>query len=141
MNYRRPGGLFCKMIANQRPSWAARLVPWPAPPPRCRWPGGRTAVVILSGVVGSADVPAVCTQVAGLLAGCPADRVVCDVAGLSGPATVLLGTLARLALTVGRLGREIAFQRVPGDLAALLTLTGLAEFLPVTAAPPARPGP
>ena len=90
-------------------------------------------VLALSGTAGPDGVAALCQQVAELVAGSGTGVVVCDVGGLSGHTIAAVDALARLHLTVTRLGRRIRFRRVPRELQELLALSGLGQVLSVAA--------
>ncbi len=122
------------MTANQVPRWTALLAPPRTPPGAAAARTGAAAVVlVLSGVVGPADVAPLCAEVVGLLDGSRAQLILCDVGALAGPALAAVEALARLKLTVGRLGHRIRFCRVPREVLELLVLTGLDEVLPASA--------
>jgi anti-anti-sigma regulatory factor len=141
-----PGGLPCEMTANQSPRWAAVLAPGPPPdaglhPGAVPHPGSPAAVLVLSGTVGPADVAALCAEVARLLDGSRGRVIMCDVAALAGPGLAAVEALARLKLTVDRLGHRIRFCRVPREMLELLVLTGLDEVLPAPDGPARSGGP
>lgn len=138
-----PGGLPCDMTHSDLPRWAAHAVP--APPEAGVPPDVSALGIALSGTLGPADVAALCDTVAELVTGGAAGRrgclVVCDVGGLFAHSAATVDALARLRLTVGRLGCRIRFRGVPPDLLELLVLVGLDQVL--LAAPaddPAPPG-
>ena len=84
-------------------------------------------------VIGSAitpcDVPGLCERVRDLLA---RDRtIVCDVAALVEPDLGTVDALARLQLTVKRLGGTIELRGATARLEELLALSGLEEVLPL----------
>jgi STAS domain-containing protein len=118
------------MTTNQGPRWAALLTP-PCTPPgaAAALPGAAAVVLILSGMVGPADVASLCAEVADLLDGRSTQLILCDVGALAGPALAAVEALARLKLTVGRLGHRIRFCRVPREVLELLVLTGLDEVV------------
>jgi anti-anti-sigma regulatory factor len=120
------------MTANESPRWAAMLMPPPPAPPgaAAARPGSAAVALALSGTVGAADVAALCAEVASLLDGSRARVVLCDVGALTVPGLAAVEALARLKLTVARLGHRIQFCRVPRELLELLVLTGLDEVLP-----------
>jgi anti-anti-sigma regulatory factor len=136
-----PGGLLCEMTANQSPRWAAVLAPPGTPtgtvphPGTVPPPGSPAVALVLSGTVGPADAAALCAEVAGLLDGSRGRVILCDVAALAGPGLAAVEALARLKLTVGRLGHRIRFCRVPREMLELLVLTGLDEVLPASDGP------
>ena len=100
----------------------------------------RTAVVAVGGRVRPGDVPWLCARLRALLDDPTVDAVVCDVATLV-PDAVALEALARLQLAARRRSRRVALRNAGPDLRALLTVTGLADVVPVEDAPDeARPG-
>jgi ABC-type transporter Mla MlaB component len=107
-----------------RPEWPAAPLTAPRPPPV---PG--STILVLSGPIARADVPALCERARVLLQRC-GDRVVCDVGGVVEPDAVTIDALARLQLVARRLGRTVWFRRACGDLERLLVLSGLGEVLP-----------
>lgn len=107
------------------------MMPRQVPPGAAARPGYRTPVLVLSGAIGPGDVVALCQDVAGLLAGCLAGPVDCDVGALTGSGMAAVDTLARLQLTASRLGCRIRFCRVRRELLELLVFCGLDEVLPV----------
>lgn len=128
-------GLPCEMTANQSPRWAAVLAQPHTPPGAGPHPGSPAVLLVLSGTVGPGDVAALCAEVAGLLDGSRGLAIQCDVAALAGPGLAAVEALARLKLTVARLGHRIRFCRVPREMLELLVLTGLDEVLPAPGSP------
>ncbi|MEU8673787.1 STAS domain-containing protein [Streptomyces sp. NPDC048560] len=93
-------------------------------------------VLVVSGRVTRADVPALCAELEALLNGPraagldPAAAVDCDVGGVVAPDLALVDAVARLGLIARRAGgRELRLRDVPPELQALLDLTGLGELL------------
>jgi anti-anti-sigma regulatory factor len=95
----------------------------PAPPER------DTAVVMLGGRIGPADVPALCARVGALRERSGAATVVCDVRALTDPDLGTVDALARLVLAGRRGGCRIRLRHVPGELRQLFVLVGLAEMV------------
>lgn len=89
-----------------------------------------TIVLAISGPIARADIARLCDCVGLLLEGCDADLVVCDVRALIDPDCVTVDALARLQLTVGRLGRRMRFRQACGELQELLALMGLGDVVP-----------
>jgi ABC-type transporter Mla MlaB component len=116
-----------------RQDFAARVVP---PGTAGPWPCSAVAVVALSGTIGPADVPALCRQVRDLLTGSGPGLVVCDLSGLAGAGLAVVDALARLQLTLRRLGHPVQFWRVPRELLELFVLAGLEQVLAEAAADP-----
>ena len=92
--------------------------------------GPGVKVLVLSGPIALADVPALCERARVLLESCDAGLVVCDVEGLVDPDAVTVDALARLQLTARRLGRRVRFLHACGELEELLGLMGLGDVLP-----------
>jgi ABC-type transporter Mla MlaB component len=90
-----------------------------------------TVVLVVRGTVGPAEIPQLCSQALDLLECTGADVVVCDVAGIVGSDVGTIDALARLALTVRRLGRSIQLRDPCPNLQALVSLTGLGDVLPL----------
>ena len=125
------------MTTTGRQRWAARVVPRQAPPGRAGpWPAA-AAVLAVSGTLGPEDAGPLCVRVRDLLAGSEAGLVVCDLSGLADVGLAAVDALARLQLTVRRLGHRIQFWRMPRELLELLVLSGLDQLLP---AAPGREG-
>jgi anti-anti-sigma regulatory factor len=64
-------------------------------------------------------------------AGATRRDVVCDVGGLARPDMATVDTLLRLQVAARRLGHRIRLHRPSAELAGLLVMTGLADFLPL----------
>lgn len=85
----------------------------------------RMEVLVIRGRIHPADVSALCER--GKVA---ADRgsapvVYCDVAGVTRPDAVAVDALARLQLTLKRVGYELCLLRISEELRDLLDLAGL----------------
>ncbi|MFJ6750891.1 MULTISPECIES: STAS domain-containing protein [unclassified Streptomyces] len=103
--------------------------PATVPPPP---PGPRTAVWHLPPPLSPAEIPALCARLRRLLREHPyVTTVLCDVTALDAPGATAVEALLRLQLTAHRLGRGIRLRHAPETLRLLLTLTGLAEALPL----------
>ena len=74
-------------------------------------------------------MPGLCERVRELLQGHP--TIVCDVAALVAPDLCTVEALARLQLTVKRLGGSIELRGATARLEELLALTGLEDVLPL----------
>ena len=85
-----------------------------------------TVVLVVRGTIGPGEIPQLCVEALDLLDSTGADVVVCDVGGV-----VDSDALARLALTLRRLGRRVQLRDPCPGLRALVTLTGLGDVLPV----------
>jgi ABC-type transporter Mla MlaB component len=92
-------------------------------------PGERTVVIVVEGPVARADIPSLCARVRCELEHGDADRLVCDVSGLDEADAVAVDALARVQLTVRRLGRALELRGADVDLVALLAWMGLDRVL------------
>jgi anti-anti-sigma regulatory factor len=86
-------------------------------------------LVEIAGRIDRADITALCERVRLALEGTRADLVVCDVGALVDPDCVAVDALARLQLTVGRLGGRLRLRDVSPELRALLCFVGLVEIV------------
>ncbi len=85
---------------------------------------------MISNPIAPRDLPVLCERVRTLLA--RGDRrIVCDVAALADPDLGTVDALARLQLTVKRLGGSIRLSGTSARLEELLAATGLGEALPL----------
>ncbi|MGH2694264.1 MAG: STAS domain-containing protein [Actinomycetota bacterium] len=98
-----------------------------------------TIVLVVSGPLARADIAPLCERARVLLEGSDAERVVCDVGALVDSDAVTVEALARLQLTVRRLGRRVRLRRACGELQELLALTGLRGVLPLCTGLPLEP--
>jgi len=87
------------------------------------------AVLILGGPIAPQDIPALCRRACALVERNDADLVVCDVGALVEPDVVAVETLARVHLTVRRLGRRVRVRNSCRELRELLAFMGLADIL------------
>jgi ABC-type transporter Mla MlaB component len=87
--------------------------------------------LVLSGPLTPADTAALCERARAELERSGAEVLVCDVAALTLPDAGTIEALARLQLTVRRLGRRMHLRDPTPELAGLLDLFGLAEVLRV----------
>jgi anti-anti-sigma factor len=92
-------------------------------------PKPNAIVVEIAGQIDRADIPALCQRVRTALDASTADEVVCDVGGLTNADCVAVDALARVRLTVGRLGCRLRLHGVSPELRALLCFAGLSETL------------
>ena len=88
-----------------------------------------TLVVEIAGQIDRADIPSLCERVRAAVEASPAGMIVCDVGGLTHTDCVTVDAIARLQLTVGRLGRRLRLRGVSPELRALMRLVGLGEVL------------
>lgn len=86
-------------------------------------------VVEIAGRIDRADIPALCERVRLDLDVSAAGIVVCDVRALVDPDCVAVDALARLQLTVMRLGRRLVLRDVSPELRALLCFAGLSDVV------------
>lgn len=84
--------------------------------------------LVIDATIAPRDVPALCRRARACLAA--HGHVACDVSALADPDLGTVDTLARLQLTVTRLGGTISLRGVTPRLHELLALTGLEEVLP-----------
>ncbi len=94
-----------------------------------RTPEPSAMVVEIAGRIDRADIPALCERVRLALGVSAAGIVVCDVRALVDPDCVAVDALARLQLTVMRLGRRLVLRDVSPELWALLCFAGLSEVV------------
>jgi len=92
-------------------------------------PDPGTIVVEIGGRIDRADIPALCARVRRSMDACDADLVVCDVSALTDPDCVAVDALARVQLTVTRLGGRLRLRGVSPALQALLCFVGLSDDL------------
>ncbi|HEV2951384.1 MAG TPA: STAS domain-containing protein [Actinomycetota bacterium] len=85
--------------------------------------------VEIAGRIDRAEIPVLCERVRDALEASLADLVVCDVGALTDPDCVAVDALARLQLTVGRLGCRLRLRGVTPELRALLCFVGLSEVV------------
>lgn len=78
---------------------------------------------------GEAEAAAFCERVCLLLEQTGADVVVCDVGALIEPDCGMVDTLARLQLSVHRLGRRMGLRHASPELLELLELAGLSDVI------------
>jgi hypothetical protein len=90
----------------------------------------RPSKIVLA--VDCADLAGFCERVRVSLEATDADVVDCDVSALA-PDAAAIDALARLRLTVRRLGRELRLSRASCELEELLAFAGLADVLLVEA--------
>ena len=85
-------------------------------------------VVEIAGRIDRADIPALCERVRLALEGSTGRFVVCDVRAVE-PDCVAVDALARLQLTVMRLGRRLLLRDASPELRGLLRFVGMSEVL------------
>ncbi len=96
----------------------------------CETRGKERAVrLVIDAPIAPRDVPALCRRARACVAA--HGHVVCDVSGLDDPDLATVDTLARLQLTVRRLGGTIRLRGATQHLEELLALTGLGDVLPL----------
>jgi anti-anti-sigma factor len=106
----------------------ARAVAADAPEPA---PGRGALVLVLAGRIDHDTVPALVEGVCGVLDGCGASQVICDVSAVSAPDAVAVEALARLQLAARRRGSRVWLRTGDGPVADLLVLAGLHEVVSV----------
>ncbi|HEY8523541.1 MAG TPA: STAS domain-containing protein [Acidimicrobiales bacterium] len=99
-----------------------------------------TLVLGLRGTISRSEVADLCEQVRRLLEGSAARHLVCDVGDMITRDVGALDALARLALTVRRLGREVWLRGACPELLTLVALAGLEDVLPAEPGPCDPPG-
>ena len=87
------------------------------------------AVLLLHGPIVPQDIPALCRRACSLVERTDADLVVCDVGALVAPDAVAVEALARVRLTVRRLGRRVCVRQSCPELRELAAFMGLADIL------------
>lgn len=90
-----------------------------------------TVVLGVRGDIGRSEVADLCDEARRLLETSAAELLVCDVGDLVTRDVAALDALARLALTVRRLGREVWLRGACPELLKLVALAGLEDVLPV----------
>jgi STAS domain-containing protein len=80
-----------------------------------------------------AHIPHLCERVCAMVIKHEAHHLVCDVEALADPDLVTVDALARLQLTVRRMGCRVCLRHACDELQALLTLTGLCDVIPLSA--------
>lgn len=110
------------MVAPEEsaPGTTRPLRPMPDPSP---------IVVEIAGRIDRAEIPSLCERVRAAVEASTADVVVCDVGGLTHADCVAVDAMARLQLTLGRLGCRLRLRGVSPELRALLRFVGLGEVL------------
>ena len=95
-------------------------------------PEGGAVVLTLQGRMSPDQIGDLCDRARALLAGNDAEIMICDVDGLTQPDGVAVDALARLQLTVLRLGRRLYVRAATTDLTELIALMGLKDVLPLS---------
>jgi ABC-type transporter Mla MlaB component len=80
-------------------------------------------------------LPRLCDRLRGLLLASEADLVGCGVGNIGEVDAATIDALARLQLTVRRMGREMLVLDASGELRDLLALTGLSDVVPCAELP------
>jgi hypothetical protein len=89
----------------------------------------RPALLVFRSPIEPQDIPVFCRRARVLLERSEAELVVCDVGALVEPDAVAVEALARVWLTIRRLGRGVQLRRSCHELEELLAFMGLAEVL------------
>jgi anti-anti-sigma factor len=92
-------------------------------------PEPSTIVVEIAGRIDRAEIPSLCERVRAAVEASTAGVVVCDIGGLTDADCVAVDAIARLQLTVGRLGCRLRLRGVSPEFRALVRLVGLGEVL------------
>ncbi|MGH2652029.1 MAG: STAS domain-containing protein [Actinomycetota bacterium] len=90
---------------------------------------GVQALLVLRGPIVPQDIPDLCRRARALLERSDAELVVCDVEGLVEPDAVTVEALARVRLTVRRLGRRVRIHHPCHELRELVAFMGLTDIL------------
>jgi len=86
-------------------------------------------VIVVESPVASADIPGLCARARCELEDSDASHLVCDLSGLDEVDAVVVDALARVQLTVRRLGGTLELRGADVDLVALLAWMGLERVL------------
>lgn len=92
-------------------------------------------VLLVERDLAPADVPALCQGLPVPDGGAAVQPVVCDVRAIADPDLGTIDALARLALFLRRLGREVRLGEASAELIRLIAFVGLADVLPGGALP------
>ena len=87
------------------------------------------AAVVLAGKISRTDIAVLCDKARSQIEHDGRGLFVCDVRGLEDPDVIALDALARLQLTVKRLGCMLRLRGTNPDLQDLLELSGLSEVV------------
>jgi ABC-type transporter Mla MlaB component len=90
-------------------------------------PAPTTIIFAVVGALSRADLPTQCERVRDLVETTGAKIVLCDVSKLEGADAVAIDLLARLQLTVRRLGCRLRLRHPSAELCQLLAFAGLAD--------------
>jgi anti-anti-sigma regulatory factor len=90
-------------------------------------PAPITIVFAVVGAISRADLPTQCERVRNLVETTGAEIVLCDLSRLDVADAVAIDLLARLQLTVRRLGCLLCLRRPSAELCQLLAFAGLAD--------------
>jgi ABC-type transporter Mla MlaB component len=131
MSFVERAGLIPEMTTNETPGPVGQGASPATRPCAPRPPPERVGLVmVLSGPIARADIPALCERARGLLKAGHMGSVICDVAALVEPDAVTVDALARLQLTARRSGLQLRLRHAAGGLEGLITLMGLGDVLP-----------
>jgi ABC-type transporter Mla MlaB component len=87
------------------------------------------AVLVLAGPIAPQDIQALCRRACALAERSDAELVVCDVGALVDPDAVAVEALARVQLTVRRMGCRVKVRHPCHELQELLAFMGLDDIL------------
>jgi hypothetical protein len=88
--------------------------------------------LVLPGPLTRDRIVDLCACARGLLVGCDAPVVVLDIENIAAPnadTVDTVDTLARLQLTIGRMGKRIRYRNACGEVRELMVLMGLSDVL------------
>jgi ABC-type transporter Mla MlaB component len=108
---------------HERPEGGSSETPPPA--------ASGEAHLVVTGPMTRAGIADLCDRVRDLLEGSDAQLVVLDLGDLADPDAVTVDTLARLQLTIGRLGKRIRFRDACREVHEVVALMGLSDVLRV----------
>ena len=111
----------------------------PARKNSARAPEKGAVVIALSGRMTREEIASLCERARILLVDTDAAVMICDVEALIDPDAVAVDALARLQVTVRRLGKRMRVRAAGCELEDLVTLMGLRELLQFSRGPAAHP--
>ena len=85
--------------------------------------------MVLRGPIALQDIPDLCRRARALVERSDAELVICDVGALVDPDVVTVEALARVGLTVRRLGRRFRIRHSCLELRDLMAFMGLVDVL------------
>ena len=91
--------------------------------------GSREADLVLTGPLTRDRIVDLCACARDLLEGCDAQVVVLDLGNVAAPDADTVDTLARLQLTIGRMGKRVRYRNACDEVRELMVLMGLSDIL------------